>query len=302
MNIAIIGMGAMGCLFAAYLAPLAKVAMIGRWPAQLAALQNEGLRLIHVDGRETNHRLWATTDPAEAHPAEVALVLVKSSQTEDAAGLARRVLTPAGVAVTLQNGLGNVEKLAATLGPERVALGVTSQGATVMAPGTVRHAGHGPTFLAQQPATAAALITLAALLNQAGLETHLTDNADGLVWGKLAVSAGINPLTALLNVPNGFLAENEPARAIMSRAAEETAAVARAQGIELPFADAAGRALEVARATAGNYSSMLQDARRGVPTEIEAICGAIVEHGRRAGVPTPVNDCLLQLVKRLEIE
>ena len=301
MNIAIIGVGAMGCLFGAYLARVARVVMVGHWPAQLAALENKGLTLVGMDGSESHYRLHASSDPADAYPADVALILVKSQQTERAARQARQALTAAGVALTLQNGLGNVERLAAVLGSDGVALGVTSQGATILAPGRVRHAGHGPTYLAQRPATAAVLARLAALLNQVGLESHLTHNADGLMWGKLAVNAGINPLTALLGVRNGYLAENEPARTVMGQAAEEAAAVARAQGIELPFADAAGRALTVARATADNYSSMLQDVRRGAPTEIEAICGAIVEYGRRFKVPTPVNEGLYQLVKRLEV-
>ena len=300
MNIAVIGVGAMGCLFGAYLARVARIVMVGRWPEQVAALQKEGLTLVGVDGSDSHNRLHASSDPADAYPADVALILVKSSQTEGAARQARRALTAAGVALTLQNGLGNVERLATVLGSERAALGVTSQGATVLAPGRVQHAGHGSTHLARTPATAETLAHLAALLNQAGLESYLTDNADGLVWAKLAVNAGINPLTALLGVRNGYLAQSEQARGVMSRAAEEAAAVARAQGIDLPFTDAAGRALAVARATAANYSSMLQDVRRGVPTEIDSICGAIVEYGRRYKVATPVNERLYQLVKRLE--
>ncbi|HEX6387696.1 MAG TPA: 2-dehydropantoate 2-reductase [Anaerolineae bacterium] len=302
MNVAIIGVGAMGCLFAGHLASLAKVVMIGRWQEQLAALQDQGLTLIHTDGRESHHRLHATSGLTGLAPADLALILVKSGQTERAARQAQQLLSPRGIALTLQNGLGNLEKVAAVVGANRAALGVTAQGATVVAPGIVRHAGHGPTHLARQPAAAAGLAEVAELFNQAGLETYLTDNANSLVWGKLAVNAGINPLTALLGVPNGFLAENEGARAIMGQAAEEVAAVARAQGIELPFADAAQRALEVARATAANHSSMLQDVMRGASTEIDAICGAVVDYGRRYDVPTPVNERLLQLVKRLETE
>jgi 2-dehydropantoate 2-reductase len=146
---------------------------------------------------------------------------------------------------------------------------------------------------------------VANLFNQAGLTTHLVDNVDGLVWGKLAVSCGINPLTALLGVPNGFLAENESAKQVMMAAARETAVVAQTLDITLPFPDAGQRALEVAQATAANHSSMLQDISRGAPTEIEAICGAVIKYGRNAHIPTPINEKLLQLVRngqRLMIE
>ena len=141
---------------------------------------------------------------------------------------------------------------------------------------------------------------LAALLRQAGFTTHLVEHVDSLVWGKLAVNAGINPLTALLNVPNGYLAQDPRARRIMMAAAAETAAVAAAQGIPLPYASAPQRALAVAQATAANHSSMLQDVRQGRPTEIEAICGAIARVGQQWSVPTPVNTALWRLVKALE--
>ena len=290
----------MGCLLAAYLEAVTEVVMVGRWPAQLAALQAQGLTLRHPDGRITHHAVRAAIDPTAAQGAAAALVLVKSGRTAQAARDAARCLAPDGLALTLQNGLGNLEQLTAVLGPRRAALGSTSQGAMLVAPGDARHAGHGPTYLARTPETAERLANLAALFQQAGLETHLVDDAAGLVWGKLAVNAAINPLTALLRVPNGFLAGHDGARALMGQAAAEVAAVAQAQGIALPYPDAAARALAVAQATAANHSSMLQDVLRGAPTEIEAICGAVVDYGARLGVPTPLNRALLALVRRAE--
>jgi ketopantoate reductase len=84
----------------------------------------------------------------------------------------------------------------------------------------------------------------------------------------------------------------------MSRAAAEVSAVAQALEIPLPYADAAERAAQVAQATAANYSSMAQDTARGVPTEIEAICGAVVQYGQRLGLPTLVNLTLQELIQR----
>jgi 2-dehydropantoate 2-reductase len=170
----------------------------------------------------------------------------------------------------------------------------------VLAPGRLRHAGEGPTHLALAPGLEKQLQLVAALFNTAGLKTSLVDNANSLVWGKLAINAGINPLTALLEVPNGALVEEESLRQIMSAAAREVAQVAAAQDIRLPFADAARRAAEVSRATASNRSSMLQDISRVAPTEIDAIAGEVVRFGRQLGVPTPVNEFLLQLVKDKE--
>jgi 2-dehydropantoate 2-reductase len=164
----------------------------------------------------------------------------------------------------------------------------------------LRYGGIGPTYLATHPAIDAHVHRVASLFEQAGLETEVVKDVSSLVWGKLAVNAAINPLTALLRVPNGRLLESEWTRAIMSQAACEVAAVATAQRITLPFADAAEQAEQVARRTATNRSSMLQDVLRRVETEIEAICGAVVRRGETQGVGTPVNRMLYGLVKALE--
>jgi 2-dehydropantoate 2-reductase len=296
MKIAIIGTGAMGSLFAARLSGSADVFMLGSWREQISAISKNGLLLIHPDGLESRHIFSATTSVEEVGKAEVVLILVKGWQTECAAQKATRILTSEGLALTLQNGLGNLETVAAAVGAARVALGVTSEGATMIRPGTVRHAGAGQTFLAATERTSLRLTKVMALFQAAGFESALVHDPQALLWAKLAVNAAINPLTALLRVPNGFLVEHAATRSLMSRAAEEAAAVAEAQGISLPYASASGRAIEVARATAANWSSMAQDVARGTPTEIDSICGAIIRYGDEWGVSTPVNQALLHLI------
>jgi 2-dehydropantoate 2-reductase len=299
-RVAIIGIGALGCLFGARLSSAADVTLVGRWPEQLAALQNNGLQLIEVDGLIRHYRLCATHDLGKVGQVSLALILVKSPHTEQAARQAAELLAPEGMAVTLQNGLGNLETLAAITGVRRAAAGVTTQGATVIGPGLVRHAGEGPTQLGRASDLAVPITAVVDLFQAVGLETHLVENVDSLIWGKLAVSAAINPLTALLGVANGFLAEEAAARTVMVAAAREVAAVAHAEGISLPYADAGERALAVARATAHNQSSMWQDVQRGAVTEIDAICGAVVRLGRKHRVATPINEQLWSLIKRLE--
>jgi 2-dehydropantoate 2-reductase len=306
MKITIIGLGAMGSLFAGRLSHLANITLFGHWQEQLAVLKEQGLTLIHPDGRQSQHPVQATNDPDKLATADLILVLVKSPYTAAAASTAAQALKSDGLALTLQNGLGNLEMIAGRVGANRAAQGITSEGAAVPRPGIVRHAGPGQTYLASgqvdgRPAGQKRLGQLqevTALFNQAGFETELVQSAGSLLWGKLAVNAGINPLTALLQVTNGFLVENEDARWLMSQAAAEVAAVAQALGIALPYPDAAGRALQVAQATAANFSSMAQDIARGSLTEIDAICGVVVQEGRRLGIPTPINQTLYDLVRR----
>lgn len=299
MRIGIIGTGAMGSLFAAHLAPLADVTVMGTWREGVRALNDYGVRLER-EGQETVVAVRAISDPSHCAPVELALVLVKGYQTERAAEWARLILKPDGIAVTLQNGLGNLEILQAYVGVQRAALGVSMQGATLLGPGHVRHAGRGPTTIAYSPHTRARLEEIAALFNRAGIETYLTDDVEGLLWGKLVVNTAINALTAILQVPNGWLVENPHARALMAAAAQETANVARARGVTLPYPDPVARALQVATATAANKSSTLQDVLRGAPTELERINGAVAREGKRLGVPTPVNQALLDLFYALQ--
>ncbi|MGW8318284.1 MAG: ketopantoate reductase family protein [Candidatus Promineifilaceae bacterium] len=299
LRLAIIGVGAMGSLFGCRLSSLTELVMFGNWPEQLQAIRQDGLLLIDPNRRQSRHHVKVASQTSNRQVFDVALVLVKSWQTERAARQASELLSEDGLAVTLQNGLGNVDILGTYVGHGRAALGVTSEGAMMIGPGVVRHAGTGLTHLAATPQTESRLHLLADLFGRAGFVTELTSDPEGLVWGKLSINAGINPLTALLQVTNGFLAEDETACQLMCLAAEETQAVAQAQGITLPFASAAERALEVARATAANRSSMAQDVVRGMPTEIEAITGQVVQAGQQLGVPVPVNEALLLLVRSL---
>ena len=299
MILGIIGSGALGSLFAARLSALTEVIMLGHWPAQELALRTNGLTLIEAEGSRSIHKVAYFAEANQLPALDMAIVLVKARQTRRAALELAQALKPQGLAVTLQNGLGNLGVLSDVLGPERVAQGVTTQGATMLAAGLVRHAGQGPSYLPLHP-RAVQMRDLAGLLTAAGLETLLTADMQPVLWGKLAVNAGINPLTALLNVRNGRLTEDPSAQALMCTAAEEAGAVAASMGITLPYASAAAQAVQVAAATAANISSMLQDVRRGVPTEIEVICGAVAQMGRLAGVPTPVNDELLRLMQSLD--
>ena len=285
MRVTLLGTGALACLLGARLSRVADVTLVGTWAEGVAALQAEGVR---VEG-EGAVPVRAALAEASTPPADLVLVLVKAWQTPYAAAQLPARLGPAGVAVTLQNGLGNLEQL----GP-RASLGVTTMGATLLGPGHVRPGGPGPTHLAAPP-------WVAALFQQAGLEAHTVDagQAESLLWGKLAVNCGINALTALLRVPNGELLRRPDAAALMSAAADECAAVAAARGLALPYASASDQARLVAAHTAINRSSMFQDILRGAPTEVDAINGAVARAGEQLGRPVPVNTTLWRLVRAL---
>jgi 2-dehydropantoate 2-reductase len=286
MRIIIFGTGAMACLFGARLSQVAHVTLIGTWKEAIRAIRERGI-LVEDSHESRKFQVNAEYLGAQLMPADLVIVLVKSWQTKGAAEYLPRYLKSDGLAISLQNGLGNVELLGAKAFP-----GTTAEGATLLGPGHVRTGGSGPTHVV-------APARIVELLKSAGFECHQCTpiEADGLLWGKLAISCGINALTAILRVPNGELLKRPSAADLMIRAATECSAVAHARGVRLPFADAAVRVREVAERTAANKSSMLQDVLRGAPTECDAINGAVVCEGRRLKVPAPVNEILWQLVK-----
>jgi 2-dehydropantoate 2-reductase len=299
MRIVVLGTGALGSLFAARLARAGQrhVTFAGTWREALDAVAARGL-LVEENGRAWSVPLATAHRNDSLGPADVVLVLVKSARTAAVARDASVALAADGLAVTLQNGLGNREVLAAAAGADRVALGVVTLGATLLGPGHVR-AVPGDVVLGAEPPTRARLERLAALLARAGFPATVEATIDRVVWRKLAVNCAINPLTALRHVPNGGLLAQPETVETMCRAAREVGSVAAALGIDLGL-DPADLAQQVARTTATNRSSMFQDVERAIPTEIEALCGAVVREGERLGVPTPVNARLWREVRALE--
>jgi 2-dehydropantoate 2-reductase len=272
----------------------ASVTLAGTWKDALATLRVGGVRV------EEGGVTWVT--PVAAVPlddvptADLALVLVKSPQTPSVAPLVARSIGDRGVAVTLQNGLGNVDTLSTVIDRGRLVVGVTTVGATLLAPGHVR-AFLAPTVLGRDDAGHAPGV--AQMLTASGLPTTVEDDIEALIWRKLAVNCAINPLSALRGVLNGALLESPGDRELLESAAAEVQAVALARGVRVA-GDCRQAALEAARLTAGNRSSMLQDFERRAPTEIEAMNGAVVREGRRLGVATPTLSSLLMQVRERE--
>jgi 2-dehydropantoate 2-reductase len=296
-RVLVLGTGAMGCLFAASLARRGHAVTVGGgW--------REGLRSIAQDGItvEDSGSVWRAEVRACALDRlgpghDLVLVLTTSRRTAAVAGVAAAAVAADGVILTLQNGLGNRELLAAAAGEERVAAGVTAVGATLLGPGRVRLGGQGTTVLGGPDQ--ARLERAREVLADAGFAVEVTADLQAALWTKLAVNCSINPLSAISRLPNGRLVAVPAWRLELEAAAREVGKVAAAKGIRISV-DLARHAVGVARATAGNRSSMLQDLDAGLPTEIDALCGALVAEARRARVPVPVNERLADRVRELE--
>lgn len=301
MRTLIIGCGAMGSLFGALLTEAGgDVLLIDNHAERAAAVNRGGLRVEGIGGeRSVRARAIVLGEPPDFAP-ELALVCVKSYSTAAAAEDIKSYLGADTPVLTMQNGVGNVELLQAALGADRVVAGTTSHGATVLGHGHIRHAGRGDTFIGEPMGSVSDRVRrIAETFNAAGINTDVSDNVTGLLWGKLLINVGINPLTGLLQVRNGRLVEIPDADALLEDAVAEAMAVARAAGVRIEFPDPIAKVRDVARLTAQNISSMRADVMNKKQTEIDYICGAIVRAGEQAGIPTPINTTLMRLVRAL---
>lgn len=289
-KIAIVGPGALGCVFAARLARGgAKAHLVDHRADRAERLAREGVQVEEPGGGMLHEKMPVSTQiPAGM---DLILVTVKAHATRSLR------LPPDAPVLTLQNGLGNVDTLCGMVGSARVLAGATSEAATLLEPGKVRHAAAGLTVFGSW--TSCPADTAFRAFQSAGFDVKITDTPGQVVWEKAAINAGINPLTALLNVPNGHLLETAETRELLRDLVMEATKVASTEGYR--FTRSLAEAAEVlCRATSENLSSMLQDIRNGRRTEIEALSGEILRRAQAAALPVPRTRVVYQLVKGLE--
>jgi 2-dehydropantoate 2-reductase len=301
MRVTVIGPGAVGLLWAGRLAQAgAQVALLDHRPERAQRLNDEGI-FLEDDQGHVNHHMSASALPQVLNETDLALVCVKAYQTEEVAEVLGEHLGLDGRALTLQNGVGNVEALVSTLGPARVMGGITSEGSTLVKEGHVRHAGKGQTHLGPAEGPLDSFTQeVAALLNNAGFATQAVEGCQNLIWTKLIINVGINALTAILGVPNGRLLELPHAALLMEQVVNEAVQVGSKLGINFIHDEMLEAVREVAKRTAKNVSSMLQDVRSKRHTEVQFINGAVLDKGGELGLACPYNAALTNMVLALE--
>ncbi len=289
MKVAVVGPGALGCLFAVRMAQSGiKTHLIDHDPKRAARLTKSG---ITVDSGESSTTEMIPVVTAIPPGQDLIIVLTKAYSTENL------VLPGTTPVVTLQNGLGNVETLCTLLGSARILAGTTSEAATLIAEGHTSHVASGVTKIGAW--TSCPPEPTIDGLRTAGFEVELTESPGQLLWEKLAVSAGINPLTAILNVPNGQLLHVKETRQLMRDLVVEAVKVAATEGYRFEHS-LVETAESICENTKDNISSMLQDVRAGKRTEIDAISGEVIRRAQVASLPTQRTRVIYQIIQGIE--
>jgi 2-dehydropantoate 2-reductase len=303
MKIAIVGAGAMGCLYGARLSTLPEneIYLLDVWQEHLDAINQYGVQMEEDGSFQTYDNLKACRHAYEIGPVDLAIMFVKSTMTKQAMVDNKALLKESTMVLTLQNGLGNVDAICEVVPQNHVLAGTTAHGATMLGPGRMKHAGTGKTVIGELSGEVTERVKgIADMFNRACLLTETSDNAIGLIWGKLLSNVGLNAITAITGLLNGQILDYPETEELMTLAVLEAKAVADAKGVKLSYDDAVEHTRALCKATAPNRSSMLQDISNKRKTEIDMINGAIVREGRALGIPTPINLALTNLIKTIE--
>lgn len=305
MNIVIFGAGAIGSFVGGMLSQKNNVTLIGR-KNHIDAVKSNGLQVngktdatFHPNTAENVDEYMAGNYPD--NPADLVIITVKSYNTHVAIQALQPLINENVKLLSLQNGLTNLEIIKNYYRRSKVIGGVISHGVTFKEPGKIEHAGLGEiTIGGFGHVPKEELKQVSDAFNDVGLNTSTTDNILGELWVKAAVNASINPLSAIIRRPNGFLIDIPEFTKLVENICNEVVQVGRAAGVKLPQCDMINKTKTVIKLTSENKSSMLQDIERGRQTEIDSINGAIVNVGKKYDVKTPINYTLTLMIKGLE--
>ncbi|MFC3052403.1 ketopantoate reductase family protein [Kordiimonas pumila] len=301
-KIVIVGAGAMGCLFAARLVEGGHdVTLVDVDESRLAVLGRDGITLSDDQGKRSVP-VKAMVAPKVIGPIDLVLLFTKGMHSADAVRSVAHLANGKTFVLTLQNGLGNADIIAAVFDPNQILMGVTDVPADLTLPATVSSHGHGHIWIGNYVGEAAFCDSLRAVesaFNHSNLATEIVSDIRVPIWEKVAFNAALNPLATILQVSAGRLSV-QPARSIISAILTEVVVTAKAHGVTLDQASIIDKVNFALANQKDHKPSMLQDRIAGRATEIEFINGAIARAAQEKGIAVPVTETLANLIRVME--
>ncbi len=306
MQIVIVGGGAIGRLFGSFLVRGGnEITFIDTNQITLEALQKKGIGLqkgsseFSEDAESFPVKALGSADSLTS--ADLVLLLVKSQATLSAVKDVAHLITNSCPLLSIQTGLGNLEVAKEIVAEENILLGITFMSGTALSDARVRQGGLAKTYIGELNGTfSTRLEKINSLFNRCGIETQMVKRIIGRLWCKVITYSALNPVSAILQVPNGSLTSKMESITLMKRLLDEGQTVARAHSVELVYPDLYELLFDACEKSANNLSSMLQDILNENPTEIDAQNGAIYRFGKERGVNVPTHQTMIELIKLLE--
>ena len=301
MKIVIIGAGAMGCLYGAYLSRKHEVIMLDSFDRQVEAINQNGITVLEEDGTEnkfTNVKACISGEYKEA--ADLVVVFVKSTFTEDALRDNKKLFGDKTLVMTLQNGAGNDRKIAKYVNKKNIIIGTSKHNSVNLGGGKVRHSGSGETTIGSNLENNTNLDKIQEILEESGFKVEKTNDIQRVIWSKLFVNLSINTFTAITRAPIGSMIENKYAWDFAEKMICEAVDVAEADGTHFSYREVLNMVHHVCEDAGKGYSSMSQDVMNCRLTEIDAINGAIVEQAKLYNVKVHYNSLIVDLIHAIE--
>ena len=300
MRTYVIGAGAMGGIYGGLLAKAGQdVTLIDIRQDHIGLVERDGLVVEGVRGHHVI-RVAAQTDGTGLAPADFAIIFTDANSTKDAARTAQQLLKPDGFALTLQNGIGNVESLIETLGKDRVVAGVTMNSGAAPRPGHAAYTNAGVTSIGELDGrTTPRIEAIAGMLNKAGIETKVVPDPMAEIWSKFVLNCAINSLTAVTGLRSGEMYRTPEVNALQDRVIDEILAVVERKGIKLAEPEPRKKIKAHCRIRY-NRPSMMQHMEQGRRTEVDALNGALVREAKALGIAVPYNEAVVAIVKGME--
>jgi len=301
MKIVIIGAGAMGCLYGAYLSRKNEVIMLDSYQPQVDAINANGVTVLEEDGTEQHFSNLKACVSGEYHEvADLIIVFVKSTFSDDALQINKKLFGDHTLVMTLQNGAGNDRKIAKYVNKKNIIIGTTKHNSVNMGGGKVRHSGHGATTIGSNLKATKNLEKIRNVLEECDFTAEITDDIQRIIWSKLFVNLSINTFTAITRSPIGSMIDNKYAWDFAEKMICEAVNVAEADGTHFSYMEVLNMVHHVCEDAGKGYSSMSQDVMNCRLTEIDAINGAIVEQAKLYNVPVPYNSLIVDLIHAIE--
>jgi len=297
MNAGIIGAGSMGSIFSWFFSRAKVKNVIFENDENTVSSLKKGLSVINNEKTEKID-LNINSNPAILSDCNLIFIFVKSYSTEDAVKSIKNNIKPDSIVISLQNGLGNYDIISKHIPDERIIYGTTTIGAAKTDASTVKFGGTGSITIGGK--NKKNLDITEKLLNNSGFNVSVTSNPEKAVWEKAIINAGINPLGAILSVPNGEIIKNEYALDLQKKIITESVTTAETLGLDIKTEYMIDLTKKVCLNTSANRCSMLQDIANKKRTEIDSINGKIIEYGKRFNLETPVNETIYSLIKAME--
>ncbi|MEG0339615.1 MAG: 2-dehydropantoate 2-reductase [Oscillospiraceae bacterium] len=300
MKIAIIGAGAMGGLFSAYLSTKNEVTVIDVNKELIDKLNKSGLSVEEADGKSSIYRPNATADASNMEAVDLIILFVKSMYSESALYNNRNIIDKNTFLLTLQNGSGHEAVLSKFCDNEHIVIGTTQHNAAITALGAIRHGGSGKTVIGCLSGDSVRVKHIADVFSSCNIPCVYSDEVQKMIWDKLFTNVCVSALTGALQVPMGYIAENANAWAACCQLAKEAVDVAAVMGMTFSCDEKIAEMKALCTKNCGGLTSIYADLRDGRRTEVDTISGSVVRAGEKYNIATPTHSFLVNLIHAME--